>query len=195
VNKTTKIIAGTLIALILGSAIGIGSALAAVDVMANRSSIHNGPWQASLAAGSPQADPYTRASIAMHYLLALNQLEVIYYNAYTDDNGDPLRGDCTYRIEGKALETRWWSITAYGADDFLIPNELNRYSYNMDNVKYDADKNFVIYLSKTPETGDWLPLGDQQTFSLSLRLYNPGQLIRDHPDIVELPHIIKEGCK
>jgi hypothetical protein len=40
-----------------------------------------------------------------------------------------------------------------------------------------------------------LPLGDQKTFSLSLRLYNPGQLIRAHPDIVELPHIVKEGCK
>ncbi|MGD0354079.1 MAG: DUF1214 domain-containing protein [Dehalococcoidia bacterium] len=194
-NKTAKIIAGILIALIVGSSIGIGSAFAAVDVMANRFSIHNGPWQASLAAGSPQADPYTRASIAMHYLLALNQFEVIYYNAYKDDNGDPLQADCTYRIEGKTLDTRWWSITAYGADDFLIPNELNRYSYNMDNVKYDADNNFVIYLSKTPKTDDWLPLGDQKTFSLSLRLYNPGQLIRDHPDIVELPHIIMEGCK
>ena len=194
-NKTAKIIAGILIALIVGSAIGIGSAFAAVDAMANRFSIHNGPWQASLAAGSPQADPYTRASIAMHYLLALNQFEVIYYNAYKDDNGDPLQADCTYRIEGKTLDTRWWSITAYGADDFLIPNELNRYSYNMDNVKYDADNNFVIYLSKTPKTDDWLPLGDQKTFSLSLRLYNPGQLIRDNPAIVELPHIIKEGCK
>ncbi len=194
-NKTAKIIVGTLIALILGSVIGIGSAVAAFDIVANRLSINNGPWQTSLAVGSQQADPYTRTSIAIHYLLALNQSEVIYYNAYKDDNGDPLRSDCTYRIEGKTLETRWWSITAYGTDDFLIPNELNRYSYNMDNVKYDADNNFVIYLSKTPKTGDWLPLGDQKTFSLSLRLYNPGQLIRDHPDIVELPHIIKEGCK
>ncbi len=194
-NKTAKIIVGTLIALVLGSAIGIGSAVKAFDIMANRFSVHNGPWETNLAAGSQQADPYTRASIAIHYLLALNQSEVLYYNAYTDDSGDPLQADCTYRIDGKALEARWWSITAYGADDFLIPNELNRYSYNMDNVQYDADKNFVIYLSKTTKPDGWLPLGDQKTFSLSLRLYNPGQLIRDHPDIVELPHIIKEGCK
>ncbi len=166
-NKTAKIIIGIIFALVVGTAVGSGSAVAAIDFMASRLSIHNGPWQTSLTAGSQQADPYTRASIAIHYLLALNPSEVIYYSAYTDDAGEPLQADCTYRIDGKAMEARWWSITAYGADDFLIPNTWNRYSYDSDNVKYDADKNFVIYVSKAQQTGDWLPLGDQKTFSLS----------------------------
>ena len=193
-TRTVKIIVGTLIAVIVGGGLGIGSAVAAGDIVANSLGIRNGPWQTSLVAGNQQADLYTRASVATHFLLALNRSEVLYYNAYTDDSGQPLEADCTYRIDGKSMETRWWSITAYNADDFLIPNDANRYSYNSGNVQYDANNNFVIYLSRSKQAGAWLPLGDQKTFSLTLRLYNPGKLILDNPAIVELPHITRVSC-
>jgi hypothetical protein len=40
-----------------------------------------------------------------------------------------------------------------------------------------------------------LPLGNQNKFSLSLRLYNPGSTVLKNPATVELPHIIKEGTR
>jgi hypothetical protein len=182
-KKVFKILIAALIAIVLGSAIG------------SAYSIKNGPWQTSLAVGSEDANLYTRASVAVHALLALKQSETVYYTAYKDDNGDPLNGNYVYRIEGKNPDARWWSITIYGADDFLIPNELNRYSYNMNNVTYNADGVYTIYLSRTQRSGNWLPLGNQNKFSLSLRLYNPGSTVLSNPATVELPHIIKEGAR
>ena len=194
-KKPVQIVLGILVALVLGSAIGIGSAIFVFEGGVNASGISNGAWRTNLAAGSQDADPYTRAWIAVHGLLALNRSETIYYSAYTDDSGQLFNGDYVYRIEGKAPDARWWSITLYGADDFLIPNDLNRYSYGGNSVTYDKDGKFTIYVSKAQKPGDWLPLGDQKKFALSLRLYNPGESVRKNPATVELPHITREVGK
>ncbi|MDD5312492.1 MAG: DUF1214 domain-containing protein [Dehalococcoidia bacterium] len=194
-KKIFKILIAALIALVLGSAVGVGSALVAYDAVASAYSVKNGPWQTSLAVGSEDASLYTRASVAVHALLALRKSETVYYTAYKDDNGDPLNSNYVYRIEGKNPDARWWSITVYGADDFLIANELNRYSYNMNNVASNADGSYTIYLSRNQRSGNWLPLGNQSKFSLSLRLYNPGSTVLDNPATVELPHIIREGAR
>ena len=194
-KKALKIILGILAALILGSGIGVGSAILAYDGISSMRSVQNGPWQTNLAAGSGEASPYLRASIAVHGLLALNQAETIYYQAYKDESGQVFNGDNVYRIEGKAPDARWWSITLYGADDFLVPNELNRYSYSGNSVTYDKDGKFTIYISKKQQQGDWLPLGDQKGFGLSLRLYNPGESVRKNPASVELPRIVREVGK
>ncbi len=194
-KKPVKIIIAVLVALVLGSAIGVGTAVYAYDPVTSLQSVKDGPWDTNLASGSEQANPYNRAAVAVHGLLALDRSETIYYSAYTDDSGKQLDGNLDYRIEGKAPDARWWSITVYGADEFLIPNELNRYSCNANNVTYDSNGKFVAYVSKTQKQGLWLPLGDQKRFVLALRLYNPGQSVSTSPATVELPHIIQEVSK
>jgi hypothetical protein len=193
-KKPIKITLIVLAVLILGVGIGIGSAILGFDGVALASSVSNGPWQTNLAVGSEKADPYLRAAIAVHGLLALRQSETIYYTAYKDSDGNPLNANCTYKIQGKALDARWWSVTVYGGDEFLIPN-VNRYSYNMNNVTYDSTGTYTFYVSKTEQPGAWISLDNQDKFSLSLRLYNPGQSVRSNPGKVELPKIIKESCK
>lgn len=194
-KKPLKIILGILAALILGTALGIGSAILTYESVTAMRGNRNGCWETNLAVGSKQADIYTRAWVAVHGLFALTQEETIYYQAHFDDSGQPLSGDCTYRILGKAPDARWWSITLYGADDFLIPNELNRYSYSGNSVTYGNDGKFTIYVSREQKQGNWLPLGDQEKFILSLRLYNPGDTVRNNPATVELPRIIREVGK
>ncbi len=182
-----------MIALLLGPIAGYWTAIKAYKRISARASIGNGPWYANLAAGSEKVDPYTRVSVAKNGILALRQSETIYYSARKDDQGNWLNGDKVYRIEGKKPDARWWSITLYGTDHFLIPNELNRYSYNMNNVEYDENGRFSFYVSNTPREGAWLPLNNNKRFVLTLRLYNPGDSIRNNPAKVELPHIIAEG--
>jgi hypothetical protein len=194
-NKPVKIVLGALVAIILGSAIGIGSTFLTVKIGAAIGGVKNGPWRTNLSIGSREANMYTRAVVAVHGLFALNHSETIYYSAMGDDSGQSFSGDNVYRIEGKAPEARWWSITAYGADDFLIPNEQNLYSYSSKSVMYDRNGKFTIYVSKNQKPGNWLPLGNQKKFVLSLRLYNPGESIRKNPATVSLPHIFKEGDK
>jgi hypothetical protein len=83
----------------------------------------------------------------------------------------------------------------YGGDNFLIPNEQNRYSYTNKNIEYDENGNFTILLSSTPTTGNWLPTGNQNKIILMLRMYNPVPSVYENLDTIELPHITKEGCK
>jgi hypothetical protein len=181
---------------ILGIAlvIGVGSALWLIHHPPVSRGIRNGPWMTNALIGSRQANMYLRAWVARLGLFALNRTETIYFTAFTDESGEPLRAQCDYVVTGGALDTRWWSITVYGRDHFLIPNNRNRYSYHMRNVQRDSEGRYRIHLSNRPRTGDWLPTGGQGTLSLTLRLYNPSPTIYNNLETVNLPRIVKEGC-
>jgi hypothetical protein len=178
-------------AVVVAVALGLGSAWWAI----NRPfpSIQNGAWQHDSLTGSAAANPYLRARVARFALLALNSSEALYFFATTDDRGDPLQCNTTYRVEGKDLDARWWSITVYGADDFLIPNEQNRYSYNMSNLARNPDGSYRVCCSCSPKPGNWLPTGKGETFILALRLFNPGAAVRDRLATIDLPRIVREG--
>ena len=154
-----------------------------------------GPWQTSLVTGSVDADIYTRARIAIGGLFALNRAEAIYFTALKDDDGRPLRARCSYVIEGKPVAARWWSITAYADDHFLIPNGANRFSYNMGNLNLGPDGAFKVMVSPTEQPGHWLPTGDGSGgFNLLFRLYNPSPVIAVYPGAAQLPSIKSIGA-
>jgi len=137
-----------------------------------------------------------RARVAVAGLLALNRDEAAYFTASQDDAGDTLRAGCTYKIMGSDPPARWWSITLYGADNYLVANRQDRYSYGGDTVAREADGGFVIAVGPAETEGNWIPSGGQtnDTFSLTLRLYNPEERVARDPAGVLLPHIAKEAC-
>lgn len=153
----------------------------------------DGPWHTSLAIGSAAADPYTRGRVALHGLFALNRSETVYYDATADDAGGRLSADCTYRIEGRDPDTRWWSITAYGIDDYLIANAAKRYSISKNSVTHSANGSFAATVSRAPAAGNWIPANGGR-FSLTLRLYNPGGAVVADPAHAQLPRIVKVSC-
>jgi hypothetical protein len=156
--------------------------------------INNGPWQMSSAAGGMDADLYTRAIIAVTGLFALNRSETIYFSAEVSDTHQRLRARCSYAIEGKSLDARWWSVTAYADDNFLIPNPAQRFSYNMGNLKAGSGGSFRITAAPTEQQGNWLPTGGGSGgFSLLLRLYNPSPELLANPAKVTLPSITQLG--
>ena len=126
-------------------------------------------------------------------LLALNKSETIYYEANEDSAGQALDGKCSYRIDGKDPDARWWSITVYGTDHFLLPNPGKRFSVTKTEVVRGADGAFSARLSTTPEDGNWIATSEHG-FEITLRLYNPGDSVRDRPDAVPLPSITREAC-
>ncbi len=196
-KKTIRRISRYLLVVVVALALGVGSALLGLGFMTEKDSIRNGAWYTGLIYGSEQAGMYTRAAVAIMALFALDRSEVIYYTADTDDAGQLLQSSCDYRIEGSDLDpyASWWSITVYGGDNFLIPNEQNRYSYTNKNIEYDADGNFTIFLSSTPQTGNWLPTGNQNRIILMLRMYNPAPSVCENLDTIELPRITEEECE
>ena len=179
-------------------ATGIALGLAATWITAIRGTmsggVSDGPWSTSLDTGSSEGGPYLRARIAVHGLLALSREETVYYGALRDSDGAELDGNCSYRLDGRDPPTRWWSITAYGADDFLIPNAANVYSVSKNSVARNADGSFAVVLSKAKTEVNWIPLAPGR-FNLTVRLYNPTPEVIADPAHVALPTISKETCE
>ena len=190
-KKVFEVLAIVLVAL----AIGVGSAVWVINSFSAAKGIKAGAWATNPLIGSVQANMYLRAYIARVGLFALSKAEAVYYNAFTDEDGQPLRAECDYIIEGVDLPARWWSITAYDKDHFLIPNASNRYSYNMKSLRRDERGHFRIYLSQTPKDLNGLPAAKEGTVSLTLRAYNPTPALRENMGNAGLPKIRKVDCR
>jgi hypothetical protein len=179
--------------LVIGAVLGLGATLLFAMHGTLPGGVSDGPWKTNLLIGSSGGDMKTRAAVALHGLLALNRSETIYYTAAADSDGNRLDGRCTYLIAGRDPPTRWWSITAYAADDYLIPNPAHRYSVSKNSVTHNASGEFVATASSKPASHDWIALANS-AFTLTLRLYNPTPDVAKDPTHVALPSIKKVSC-
>ena len=187
----------TAIVVMLGLLIGVGSAALVVGRTVQGAGIRNGPWATNTKIGTAAADPWTRAAVAIAGLLALSPEETLYFTAFTDAAGAPLRSSHCYRITGRDPSARWWSITAYGADHYLIPNPENRWSISKTSVARDADGGFTIAAGRSAPAPNPLPIGTREPdapFSLTLRLYQPTPEVAAAPATTPLPAIEAEAC-
>ncbi|MBC7767846.1 MAG: DUF1214 domain-containing protein [Phycisphaerales bacterium] len=179
-------------AALIGVAIGIGSAWAALELGRGSFAEHYGAWAHSRAAGSVAAGPYTRAIIARDGLLALSAREALYFTLYEDDQGRPLDESCVYDLRGAPLAARWWSVTLYGRDNFLVANNDNAGSVDASRVGLDT----VWSARISPVRGDaphWLSSrAAGRNFSVTLRVYNPQRDFR--PSAEALPQLTTISC-
>ena len=133
--------------------------------------------------GEPIGDFHTeyayRALVALAGLGA-NTVEVaLYPKTEQDADGNALTGEKSYLLHFEScpqvLEGGFWSVTAYGDNDFLIDNPIDRYCINdRSGLKANDDGSIDVILSKdAPEdTINWLPTGDGG-FHLYMRIYTP----------------------
>jgi hypothetical protein len=155
--------------------------------------IGDGPWTTDPAAVTAEADVYRRAFVAAHGLFALRRSEAIYYTANADSDGRMLTGQCRYKVEGPAPDARWWSITAYGPDEYLIASPAGRYSVTKQQVAPDARGIVVVLVGGNSGGNNWIAVRAGR-FSLLLRLYNPGpEFIADSADAA-LPALLRVAC-
>ena len=120
-----------------------------------------------------------RALVALAGLGA-NTVEVALYPKIEQDaDGNTLTGEKSYILHFESypqvLKGGFWSVTAYGDDDFLIDNPIDRYCINdRSGLKVNDDDSVDVILSKdAPEdTTNWLPVGDGG-FHLYMRIYTP----------------------
>ncbi len=198
-----------LIAIVMAVFMGLGSAYWAISTRTLGAAISNGPWQTNALIGSEALDIYTRAGVSVAGLFALNRSEAVYFTATTDSDGEPLQGSCVYQVEGTDMPARWWSITAYGADHFLIPNAEKRYSMTRadllglsmgEGAATGSPEPFTFRMARERQPGAWLPLGDAALLSLTLRLYGMPEALTDEDALeadlsgVALPVIKRETC-
>ena len=123
---------------------------------------------------------YTYRAMVALVGLGANTVEVaIYPKTTVDQTGAMLTGEKTYVLHFDTLpptaDNGFWSVTAYGEDDFLIDNPMDRYCINdRSEVNLNADGTLDIVLSKDPpeDTSNWLPVSDGE-FHLFMRIYVP----------------------
>ncbi|MGH6871070.1 MAG: DUF1214 domain-containing protein [Rhizomicrobium sp.] len=180
--------------LVAGTVLGLGLTWFTVVRGVLPGGVADGPWRTNLSIGSNQGGMAVRASVALHGLLALNRGETLYYTAATDDSGAALDGACTYRVAGRDPDARWWSITAYGPDDYLIPDAGHHYSVSKTSVAPNAAGLFSAMVSPAPADTGWIAVKPGR-FSLTLRLYNPGPRTAADPAHAALPSIEKRACR
>ncbi|NBW44910.1 MAG: DUF1214 domain-containing protein [Betaproteobacteria bacterium] len=183
---------------LLGVFLGVGTAWWAIRKGgAAQSLVKVGPWETSLLAGSPTADPYTRARVAVVGLLALGRQETLYYVARTDSSGQALRSRCQYRIDGLAPPTRWWSLTAYADDHFLFEAPQDRFSLNGAVAQLDPRGEFHVMTGPVANPSSaalaWLPTPGDRGLELTLRLYHPLPALQQDPRGLIAPTIERVG--
>jgi hypothetical protein len=133
--------------------------------------------------GAYGTDYNTRAAVAMVGLGANLPQDATYPNTNLDHQGNTLTGKHRYRLHFKAQALppvkAFWSITAYGADEFLIDNPIKRYALgDRDALHYNTDGSLDIWIqAQAPKEAhrhaNWLPVHPDQPFLLNARLYWP----------------------
>jgi hypothetical protein len=124
----------------------------------------------------------TRAVVAMVGLGANLPADAIYPNTRVDATGQALDGRHRYRLHFNAAElppvNAFWSVTAYGADDFLIANPIHRHALgDRDPLVFNPDGSLDLHVQAEPPEGNrnnnWLPVRAGEPFLLNARLYWP----------------------
>jgi hypothetical protein len=184
---------------VAGLVLGLGSALWLTGLWPEGRSlafgnVDVGGWRSDFAIGSRAADPYVRARVARHGLLALAKSEAVYFTRATDDDGAPLREDCTYRLSGGAMPAGWWSVTLYDARSMLPANTDGALSLDASRAGKAAWE--AIIASERPAgSGHWISSRKAGIFDLTLRLYLPeAALLADPNATLQAPRIERVSC-
>ncbi len=181
-------------AVLAGVALGAASAWATLELGRSSFGETYGQWAHSRAAGSQAAGPYTRAIIARDGLLALSAREALYFTLTRDDQGDAMQESCIYELTGRELDSRWWSVTLYADDNFLVQNTDHAASIDASHVSVGSGGYWRARVA--PVRGDatyWLSSrAARRNFSLTLRVYNPHRDFR--PSAETLPVLTRASC-
>ena len=123
-----------------------------------------------------------RAVVAMIGLGANLPADAMYPATAVDRDGQALHGRHRYRLhfaKGSLPPVHaFWSVTAYGADDFLIDNALGRHLLgDRDPLRYNPDGSLDLWVqAEAPDPArqaNWLPVKAGEPFLLNARLYWP----------------------
>ena len=154
-------------------------------------------WKSDWTIGSTAANPWTRARVARHGLLALTKEEAVYFTKGLDEDGQRLSEDCTYQVSGGDMPGLWWSVTLYDAASYLPLNQDNALSFDKTKAAAAGSSSgwsFTVAADR-PEAGNWVSSQNAGTFDLMLRIYKPTpELIASPEDVLPAPTIKRLSC-
>jgi hypothetical protein len=150
-------------------------------------------WTAYPEAGSPRADPYSKARVAREADLPLGRAEGIPFTTARDSGGEPLRRQCSYRIEGEVPSARFWTVHVASAEA-AGRAPTGRAALSSHALLREADGSFLVVASPHPSPGNWLALEGQGAMRLVLTLYDTPVASNEDIAETELPQVTRIGC-
>ncbi|HEX5500685.1 MAG TPA: DUF1214 domain-containing protein, partial [Thermomicrobiales bacterium] len=136
-------------------------------------------WTLLLNGGDYGTDYLVRAFIAVIGLGANRPEDAFYPNARVDSAGQPLDGANNYIVhfDSEPPVRGFWSLTAYTAERFLVPNPIDRFAIRgSDPIAKNPDGSFDLVVQATSSGSEheanWLPV-PAAPCSLTLRMYWP----------------------
>ena len=179
----------------LGAVLGLTATYYSVERGLGFGAVQAGPWTVWPRSGSPEADPYARATLARTGELPLGLAEGLTFIARGDSSGAPLSNDCIYQIAGQMPPARFWTLSTATRDGGLIANSAGRYGFTSAEILRAAGGAFSITVSRGVQPGNWLPLGSADGFLLVLRFYDtPVSATASALNAAIMPLITKNGC-
>ena len=181
--------------LILAVALGLWSAWLAVRSPAPVDTIRLGAWQAWPNAGTPTADPYSKARLARTGELPLGSGEGLALLAQTDSRGRQLRGGCRYLVTGQTPPARLWTMAIEPVRRADIDSRPGRASaVGSDALLRAPDGSFEIAMSAVAQPGNWLSTPAGAAFQVVVRLYDTTARTTTALTSLSMPAIRMEGC-
>lgn len=190
-----RLLIGTLFALAVAAAVGLGATYLALTRGAAFGALTIGSWTAWPKTGTADADPYARATIARTGQLPVALGDGVSFTAQTDDRGELLDGRCDIVLSGVTPAARFWTLTLYNAEGGLVANSVERYGFSSQEIVRHADGSFEIVVGPRANPGNWLPTGGIERYALVLRFYDTAVGVstkagRELP----MPAITNRGC-
>jgi hypothetical protein len=144
-------------------------------------------WTYTMSGGAYGVNYRERAAVA-YFALGMNlPQDALYPSLATDSEGRPLDGNRKYvlHLEKGQLPPvdAFWSLTAYDADGYFMPNALQRQALgDRDPLVMNTDGSLDLYIQAEPpgagKEANWLPVA-KAPFTLMLRLYSPRSEVLD----------------
>ena len=155
-----------------------------------------GPWTAWLKRGASDPDPYTRAAVARFGEIPLGAGEGLSFVAAVDAGGARLTEACEYRISGKPVAARFWTISLIGEDGGARAAPGARASFSSQDILRSEDGGFEIVGARSARAGNWLSSEGAGRFLLMLNLYDTSiGATQAAVAAAELPRIEKGACR
>ncbi len=167
-----RLLIGSFFAFAVAALVGLGLTWLTLSGSTAFGAITIGAWTAWPRTGTTGIDPYARAAIARTGQLPLGLGDGVAFYALTDEKNRPFDGRCDVDLQGTTPPARFWTLTLYDRDGRLVPNSLNRHGFTSQEIIRDTDGSFEIHVGPRARSGNWLPTGGVEHYTLVLRLYD-----------------------
>lgn len=107
-----------------------------------------------------------------------------YFVRSVDEDGNGLRADCVYIVEGKVTSARWWTLSIAPSGVMAAHSELSA-----GEAVVNQDGDLKISISARPMPGNWIAPADSNALMLRY-VINEAML----GEATVLPTVTKRGC-